>query len=710
MAEETSGDSDEDVLAEGREFMRLSIDADSDNRQDALDDMNFVVGDQWDLLDRQGRELDGRPCLTVNKLVTYLHQVTNQQRQNKPAIKVHPVDDGADMDTAEVIQGMTRHIEYASNADVAYDTAVNCAAAGGFGYFRLVTEYCNERSFDQDIKFKRVRNPFTVYFDPFSIEPDGSDARRVMLSEQVPREVFVQEHGESKAADPSNIERGPGDGTMLWTTHDAIRVAEYYRVETKKATLCMLSTGQTAFEDEIPQEMRALVVNKRPSEKRVVMWYKLTGQDVLDKREIPCRWIPVFPVYGDEWDVDGRVHRSGIIRFAKDPQRMYNYWMTAATEQVALIPKAPYIGAAGAFENFEEYWDQANRRSFPRLEYNPVSLDGVLAPAPQRQPMADIPVGMLQMALHANDNIKGTTGLFDSSLGARGNATSGVQERQQQIQGDVANFHYSDNLTRAIRHAGRCIIDMLPRVYDTPRVVRILGEDDVASFAKVNQPMEQPEVDEKTGAVRRVLNDLTVGQYDVTVTVGPSYTTKRQEAVEGMVQVAQAWPKLMEIAGDKVIRNMDWPGAEEIAERIKRTLPANITDEEDSEIPPQVKGQMDQMMQVIQALQGHVKAQEQQLADKNAELQLKRYQIDAETERNTQDNTKDLIVEQMKLTLQPIEQMLPRIATIEAALGNIADFVIPAVQEMAEGPPGAPALAPTQPAPAGFFPPEGTPQ
>jgi len=700
-AKEGEATSDEDILAEAKDFLTLCTDFESENRVDALDDLEFLTGNQWDSADKVNRQAEGRPCLTVNKLVTFLHQVTNQQRQNKPGIKVHPVDDGADIDTAEVEQGMIRHIEYASNADVAYDTAVNCAAACGFGYFRLITEYCDEKSFDQDIRFKRIRNPFTVYCDPFAGEPDGSDQMRCMLTEQIERKAFIRQYGE-EAAGSNDISTGTGDA-VSWTCTETVRVAEYYRIEMSKATLYRLPDGSTTF--DLPSGISADMLQSRQSAKRKVMWYKMTGAKILERAEIPCRWIPVFPVYGDEWDIDGKIRRSGVVRYAKDPQKTYNFWITAATEQVALIPRAPFIGAEGQFEGYELDWQQANRRTFPYLQYKPVTIEGTLAPAPQRQPMADIPSGMMNMAMHASDNIKATTGLFDSSLGARGNATSGIQERSQQMQGDVANFHYSDNLARSIRHAGRCILAMIPRVYDTSRVVSIMGDDEKVDHAQINQPMQMPEVDERTGAIKRVLNDLTRGKYDVTVSVGPSYSTKRQEAVEGMLQMAQSYPKAMDVAGDLIVRNMDWPQAEEMAERLKRTIPAQITqDEEKNPVPPQIQQQMDQQMQVIQALQGHAQAQEQALDDKQAELDLKRYEIDSKERIAQEGNAVSVVLEQMKLMLTPFEELGGRIQQIEAALSNIADHVVPAVDQLS-----AQQQMPTQQQPpaGGFFPPEG---
>lgn len=627
--------SDEDIVAEAKRRLEFCVEADGDNHSQGLADLEFLSGDQWDPKARRQRDLDGRPCLTVNKLPTFLHQVTNDLRQNVPSIKIHPVGSEADVEKAEVIQGIIRHSEYSSNADVAYDTAVGSAAAIGFGYFRLVTEYCYPDSFDQDIKFKRIRNPMTVYFDPASEEADGSDAMFCFITTRMPREEFLREYPESKIT-TAGFDVGAGDSKLDWISKDFVRVAEYYRVVMKPATLIELTNGETGWKDELLEMPAGVAIKReRQSARRTVEWYKLTVLDVLETVEIKCKWIPVFPVYGDELDIEGKVIRSGLIRNAKDPARMYNFWMTAATEEVALRPKTPYIGAEGQFEGYEDEWDDANVRSFPYLEYKQVALDGNLAPPPARQQMADVPTGILAMANHASDNIKATTGLFDSSLGARGNATSGIQEREQQRQGDMANFHYSDNLMRAIRQAGRCYISMIPHYLDAERIVKIMGDDGKMDSAPINQPIppEQQKPDPKTGAIQAVLNDMSVGEFGVTVSVGPSYSTLRQEAADSMIQFGKSWPKLMDVAGDKVVRSMDWPGAEEIAERIEKTIPPELRGDTDESAPmvqtPKGPIPIDQAGQMLTEMNQQIQEMGQQLQE--ATSGIAKAKVDAES-------------------------------------------------------------------------------
>lgn len=602
----TGKPNDETLLKHMRDFVDTAIKAESHNREPAAADLEFLVGDQWPDEIRRQRQLEGRPCLTFNKLPTFLHQVTNDQRQNTPGIKVHPVDSGADVKKAEVVQGMIRHIEYSSNADIAYDTAVNSAAAIGFGFWQLVTEYETPNSFDQVIKFKRIRDALKVYFDPASIEADGSDAKRVAIVGDVPRADFKRDYPD---ADTETEAMSGQLGDLVqqgWMNDCFVRVVEYYYFEYTNETICLLRDGTVARKSALP--VGAEIVKERSTSVPKLMWCKATGGAVIDRTEIMCKWIPVFPVWGNETDIKGKVFRSGIIRAAKDPAQMYNFWMTSATEEVSLRPKTPYIGAAGQFEGYEKQWGQANTKSFAFMEYNPVNIDGVLAPPPQRQPMADVPSGMLQMAVHASDAIKAVTGLFDSSLGARGNATSGVQERNQQRQGDTANFHYTDNLNRSIRHCGRCLVYMIPFYYDAQRVVRVLKEDGkTVESAEINVQQVDPETQQVIG----VLNDLTVGTYDVTVTAGPSYSTQREEAAETLVQLSGNFPGMLEAAGDLVVESMDFPGADKIAARLKKAMPPQLTQEEGEEgqppqIPPEVEQALQQQDQLIEQLQQEV--------------------------------------------------------------------------------------------------------
>lgn len=650
-----------ELLRLARERMQACTEAEHDNRALAVDDMKFMLGGvhQWSAAAAKQREAEHRPCMTFNQLPAILQQVTNDQRQNTPSIKVHPVDSKADIKTAEIVQGLIRHIEYSSDADVAYDTAVNAAALHAFGAWRLVTEYESDDSFDQVIRFKRIRNSLSVYIDPYSQCPAGSDMRYCLITDLVPKEQFKRDYPDAKITDGLTMQAIGDTYLRGWLRDDGVVVAEYYWVDLKSDTLVLLQDGSTAWKSDLGDGADVVSAKTRSSMRRTVKWAKLTGCDVLEEADIPGQWIPVFPVYGQELDIEGKVHRWGIVRNAKDPARMYNYWMTTATEEVSMRPRTPYVMAEGQDEGHEDQWASANTRTYSRLVYKPVTVGGQLAPPPQRQPMADVPVGVLQMAMHAKDNIKSTTGMYDASLGAQGNETSGRAILARQKEGDTANFHFSDNLNRTIRHCGRVLVDMIPRIYDAERVIRIRGEDETISAVSING------TERGDDGVARVMNDLTIGRYDVTVAAGPSYTTARQEAAEAKTQFAQSWPKLMDAAGDLVIRDMDWPGADKIAERLKKTMPPELTredDEQEPQIPPEVQQQIQQMDQVIQQ-----QAQELEAASSG----LEKARIDAESrERVAEINASSrLDVEELKSMVQMLlQQMQPPPVLVDKAL------------------------------------------
>lgn len=596
---------DDALLKRIREFTDAAISNENENRTAAVSDLEFLNSDQWDAQDRAQRQAQGKPCLTFNRLTTFLRQVTNDQRQNQVGIKVHPVGGGADVKTAEIYQGMIRHIENNSNAETAYDTAVNSAAAVGFGFFALTTEYESPTSFDQVIKFRRIRDALKVYFDPASVEADGSDAKQCVIVTDIPRAEFDRMY-------PHAVDKNQAASTALgslavsgWVDTNMVRVVEYYYFHYEKKTLYLLTDGTTTT---IQPAVEGMVRTTRQTQIPQLKWVKASLGAILEKTDIMCQWIPVFPVWGIEIDIKGKVSRKGIIRDAKDPAKMYNYWMTCATEEVSLRSKTPWIMAEGQDEGYEKQWKNANRVNFAVLKYKPVTVDGVIAPPPQRQPMADVPVGMLQMAVHASDNIKAVTGLFDSSLGARGTATSGIQEREQQRQGDMANFHYIDNLHRAIKHAGRCLVDMIPHYYDAARVVEIMRENGDVEAVEINKPVVDP-----TEGVEKVLNDITVGRYSVTFDSGPSYATAREEIKENMIELGKAWPKVLEVAGDIMVDSMDWPQSDKVAARLKATLPPQLAQagEEDENgqpsgpppLPPEIEQHIQQADQLIDQLQ-----------------------------------------------------------------------------------------------------------
>ena len=646
-----------DTLDEMRSRYTMAIAAYSDSREDELDDLRFMAGspdNQWqwpaDVLATrgavQGQTINARPCLTINKLPQHVRQVTNEQRQNRPSGKVIPADDKADVEVAAIYDGMVRHIEYMSDADVAYDTACENQVTYGEGYIRILTEYCDEDSFDQDLRIGRVRNSFSVYMDPMSQDPTGADAEWCFITQDITKAEYERDYPDA-APLSSILASGVGDQYLSqWLTEDTLRIAEYFYYKHEDATLNLYPGNQSFFdgspEDKQMKEMGLKPVKSRRVDRKKVMWMKTNGFESLEEREWAGKWLPVVRVIGNEFEVEGQIYISGLVRNAKDAQRMYNYWTSQEAEMLALAPKAPFIGYGGQFEGYEMQWKTANTTNWPYLEVNPDVTDGMGAvlPLPQRAAPPLPQTGLIQAKMGASDDIKSTTGQYDSSLGATSNERSGRAILAREKQGDTGTYHYVDNLARAIRHITRQLVDMIPKIYDTERIARIVGLDGEVDMVKINpqQPNPVNEIrDVNTGILIEKIYNPGVGRYDVVVTTGPSYMTKRQEAMDAMSQILQGNPQLWSVAGDLFVKNMDWPGSEELAARLAKTIDPKLLEDGDKDPALQAAEQqmqamgaeLDQMAQMMQNFQKSVEVQD--LERKNFEAEIKAYQ--AETQR-----------------------------------------------------------------------------
>lgn len=613
---------DDEIIALARETYERANEAERESRYEGLDDLRFArLGEQWPEVIRRQRELDGRPCLTINRLPAFIRQVVNDARQNKPAIEVHPADDGADPETAEVINGLIRNIQVVSDADVATDTAIESAVSNGFGYFGIGISEATEDTFDRDIVFERIANPFQVFGDPDSRSADSSDWNRCLVVEQMGKEEFRRRYkkGENQNWDTLGYVGLPAP----WHNDDSIMVASFwFREEVERQVQAVLFVPelrqQIVSVDAIPDG--AIPIGEPQAVRgHKVTQYVLSGAEVLEKVDWPGKYIPIVPVYGDEINVEGRRYFRSLINQAKDVQRNFNYWRSATTELVALAPKAPFIGPKGAFDSDAAKWDTANQLNHSYIEY-----DGPLAP--QRQPFAGVPAGALQEALNASDDLKAVIGIYDASLGARSNETSGAAIRERKLEGDISTFHFLDNLSRAIRHAGRIIIDLIPKVYSTERIVRVLGADMKPRNVKIAPgagPQSQTgmESDEDQSEPIQRIYDLSAGKYDLIVKAGPNYTSQREQTRAELVDIMRSFPDAAPILGPMYLRASDWPGADEAAEKLEQVA-QGITGGGDGQAQAeQVKQYEDALSQAQKAIAD--------LQQKLAEATDQRAQIDA---------------------------------------------------------------------------------
>lgn len=573
---------------------------DRHNREQAEIDLRFRAGDQWPESVRQEREAAGRPVLTVDKLGAMLNQVVNDIKQNAPSIKARPVDDKSDPELAKVFSGIIRQIEEQSGSRYVYSKAADHCISCGIGHFRILTQYLDDSAFDQEILMETIPNPMAVVWDPAAIKTDRSDAMYCFVIEKMQRKEFEKKYPNAKAASV-DVSFNENSG-LVYSSSDEVLIAEYWvKVPTKK-TLAMFEGGQTLdITDLSPENLFALppIIMQREVDTFKVQQYLVTGDDVL---EGPNEWagkhIPIVSVVGNEYPMGNEIVRAGMIRAARDSQQMYNYMRTAAMEAIAQAPKTPWLVTKDMIKKHKPLWDVANKTPSPYLVYD---VDPA-APgaAPKRERPADPPSALWQEGALSSDDMKATTGIYDASLGSRSNETSGKAILARQREGDVANYHFTDNLTRALEYAGHILIDLIPKIYDTQRVVRILGEDDTEQFAHINTTVINVDGEPM------VMNDLSVGRFDVKVSTGPSYTTKRIEAAESMMQFIQAVPGAGQVAGDLIAKSMDWPDSEVLADRLRKMVPPQLLEGEDGQEQQQPAPQPpDPIQQEMQQLAKH---------------------------------------------------------------------------------------------------------
>ena len=626
----------DDIVKEAVEAFETCQEAEEENRENAESDIRFArLGQQWEEADRAKRAREGRPVLTINRMPAFIRQVANDARLNTPSVKVFPVDDTADVECAEILNGLLRNIQVQSNAEAAYDTAINDSITGGFGYFMIDVDYAYNDTFEQDILIKRIANPFTIHGDPRSTAIDSSDWNIGFVSDMMSHSEFEKEFPDAEKVNwDADFE---SERDFEWLTEDSVRVADYWKRVEEDRPIVLLSDGQVIDEEVYEKNKdyfdvsQIVVENSRTVKSWKVKRYTLSGQEVLEEIDWPGMYIPIIPVYGEESWVEGKRHFKSLIRDAKDPQRVYNYWRTASTELVALAPKAPFIGPVGAFDEDGDKWATANTESHPYLQY-----DGQVAP--QRQAFAGPPAGALQEALNASDDMKSVMGMFDSSLGARSNEQSGRAILARQREGDVSTFHFIDNLNKAIQHAGKIILDLIPHVYSGERVIRVLGEDDKPENVQVNQPIPmmqngQPVMDEM-GQPKARIYDLTKGKYDLVVRSGPSFTTRREEAATQMMELLRVYPDAAPIIGDIFAKNLDWPGADEIAKRLEKITQGQPEDPEKANLLAQLQMAVDRIRQ----LEGDQQVDAAKIQIDKQKLDLDRQkvgidQFEAETDR-----------------------------------------------------------------------------
>lgn len=629
-------DGDEGILRRARELFIISSDYFSEQHRLAREDIDFRNGNQWNEEARRRREQNFRPVLTNNQIPTFIDQVVNAQMNNMPSIQVHAVDSDADPKTALVLQSMIKTIEAQSSADLAYANALEQAATSGLGFFRLATDYNSPNSMNQDIQIKPVLNSFAVLLDPYANDPLFADGEFGFVFENVAKESYKQQYPNSECYS-DGFEGGTDEGFMDWVSDDSVRVAEYFYVEHEEFTLVQLQDGKTLDKkdydimvsevEKTAQQMyrtqnlpglmaaeKALppLIGQRKSSRKVIHHIKTNGYEILERTIWPGNFIPLIPVMGSSYVVNGKRVFEGVVRHAKDPQRMVNYWKSCQAEMIALAPKAPYVGVKGQFEGMEEDWQNANVNNAPYLEYNPV--EG--GQPPQRQNV-EPPIQAITVALQmASEDLKSTTGIYDISTGNTAAQESGLAVLARMQQASVSTTHFGNNLGKSVRLCGKMIIDLLPKIYDARRTVRMVGNEKWVVEMGANIQHDPDNLKYRLG----------LGQYDVMVDASKSSMTMRQQSLMVMNALIQTNPEVGPLVGDLITKNLDIPEADEISDRLKRLLPPSVTGEE---LPAEVQQQINQIQQEAQAQIEQQQMQGQMMQQMIAQLTSKLNEVQA---------------------------------------------------------------------------------
>lgn len=670
-------DADDAILKASRDGLTERVEAEFEQRKAMADDLRFATLEQWPAEIRSARENDvvngPRPCLTVDQINQFITQVSNDMRQNHPSIKTRPVDNVGDSETAKVFQGLIRHIEDRSSAPIAYQTAGDSTVTIGLGFVRVRADYIEPDSFDQELIIDRVPDTFAVYLGKHKM-PDGSDADAGWILDKMPLANFKRDYPKAKCT--SEDFDGMGESPE-WNTEETITVCEYYYKQYTPATLLFLASGKTMFKDDydkLPKADRPVIVSRRKTQKVSVKWCKHSAVEILERTDWPGQYIPIAEEVGKEKIVDGKRVLWGLVRPAKDSLRAFNYWISALTEKMALAPKAPFIGAVGQFATMGDQWDKANVNNYAKLEYDPIDVNGNMIPAPRRQEPMQMEPAMAAMLQMMQNNVKSSLGMYKAAIGEAESQQSGRAILALQKESDTGTLHFGDNQALMITHIGRILVDVIPKFYDTKRVLRILGEDDQPDTVSIDPAQKEPmrKVMGADGKIKKIYN-LSVGKYDVTVSSGPGYQTSRQEAATVMTDLANTAkdPVSAAILRYGAVKNSDFAGSDEIVRMLKSMLPPQaITAEGEQEpIPAAAMAKISELTQQAEQMnaEGQKLMQENQqlkagvqegMAKVQADAQASQAKIQSDAQAAQMKIQADAQIEQMKIQANAeLEQM-----------------------------------------------------
>lgn len=712
-------DSTEEFLRLAMERFKICKDASSAQRMEAQIDTEFAAGRQWDDSIAQQRKAQNRPCNTINRIDGFLAHAVNSFRQTRPEIKVIAAADGADEDLAEVEEGLIRHIQVNSAADVAYDEVFKQMCTGGLSWLRVVDDWASPESMDQELFIRGVKNPFSVYYDPYCQQPDWSDGRFAFVVDDMTRSEFKNHYPKAQAAGLSNFS-SIGDDQKDWFPEGKIRTAEYFHVEMEDDILCELENKTTRLWSKLPQSLYFLKKNElgdlslymhlvdddeidpageyvgraRKCKIPEVYWAKITAVDILQERKWKGRYIPLIPVLGNQIEIDGSTLMAGMVRYAREPQRMFNYMYTCFIETVALAPRNAYIAEVGQIPSgaIRNMWEEYNTNPQVFLLYKGM-LDerGNALPPPQRQ-AADLPIAALVQGLQMSDNnLKSIFRIYDASLGQRGPQESGLAINARKMESDTGIYNWGDNFNRSLRYLGVVLEDLLPAYYNTEgREFQLILDDDTKKKVVMNQAPSADNKQDKQFDLERG------GNYRIAISTGPSAQTKRQESLQGMIDFFKLMPGVAATCADILVEEADFPGKNKLSARLKKALPPTLQDTGNDATADELQTQLGQMATQNQQLTAALK----EATDKRL---LQRDKEEWDTFRTQMKEERQLASDAMKAGVQQaqfladksFEEMNYQRALLERMLGLLQPGDAPGQPSSAPAPAPSSAVPPT---------------
>lgn len=643
----------------------------SPSRERFIDDLRFANGDsdngyQWPNAIRRSREVDSRPCLTMNIIRQHNLQISNQARKNKSSIKIVPQGNGATIESAQVFKSIIRRVEDISSAQDIYTLARNFQIDAGIGYWRVVTRYASEDTFDQDIYFEPVNDPLSVYMDPDMKLKDGSDANYAFIFDNMPLDIFNEQWPQYRDVVGQNA-LSVGSGDSDWISKDYVRVCEYFRkvgIEDTLISFVYQGVRKQILKSKLPANMRSIMkdplTKTRPVQRQQIEWYLIAGNEIIDSSIWAGKYIPIVRVVGEETTIDGILDRKGHTRYMKDSQRMFNYNASSQVEFVALQTKTPYVASAQAIEEYESMWNTANTANHSVLIYNGVDDSGQQIPPPERsQPPTSSPAYQQGMDT-AFSQMMMTSGQWQNSMGMQGNERTGAAIQGRQAQSETAVFHFQDNYESALIFTGKILIDLIPKIYDTRRVIMIQAENDADMEIVIDpqaQKAFQQEQQETEQAVLSIFNP-NVGDYAIAPSAGPSYGSKQQETREAMTLILTQAPQLVPIIGDILLSSMEFDKALEAAQRLKRLVPPAALGNGPTAAEQQLQTQNQSLMQSLtEALQQNAK-QDLKLVGKEQMRDIDVYKAQTDRFKALQDALPEDAQEIMEVLHQLVQESL----------------------------------------------------